>query len=230
MVMPLTISLVGTAKRRGWVLVRTIALRALALGAVLLLSGCYKAPPALDPATPIENSAPPAMADATPPRKDVAEPAPNAAPAPIRAAGEPDPAVRHPKALAPISVQTEELPPEHDPPRADEESKRARATAPKRAVDAPRAAAPAFAVHITSYRTLAGARKDWKRLVDRHPEQLFGLRARVSTIDLGPPRGRFYRLKAGPLPSRRFAKKLCGSLRRRGLYCAVMRFTGQPIG
>lgn len=89
-------------------------------------------------------------------------------------------------------------------------------------------AEPPFAVHITSYKNRANVGKDWKRLVGEHPEQLLGLRVRISTIDLGPPRGRFYRLKAGPLPTRQFANALCRSLRQKGLYCAVMRFTGQP--
>lgn len=87
-----------------------------------------------------------------------------------------------------------------------------------------------FAVHIASYRTMKGLQKDWPRLVRAHPEFLFGLRVRVTSVDLGPQKGEFYRLKVGPLPSRKFAKELCRSLRQRGLYCAVMRFTGRRLG
>lgn len=103
----------------------------------------------------------------------------------------------------------------------------AQLTAPSKRIRR-QSADPPYAVHITSYKKRSNVGKDWKRLVGAHPEQLMGLRVRVTPIDLGPPRGRFYRLKAGPLPSRQFANDLCRSLRRRGLYCAVRRFTGQP--
>ena len=86
-----------------------------------------------------------------------------------------------------------------------------------------------FAVHLASYREMRNLRNDWKRMVKRHPEFLLGLEARVATVDLGPAKGTFHRLKAGPLPSRAFARRLCRSLRDRGLYCAVMRFTGRQL-
>lgn len=108
----------------------------------------------------------------------------------------------------------------------------AESPAPKTAADKPSSAEAerSFAVHLTSYRTMKGLRNDWPRLVRAHPEFLFGLRVRVTSVDLGPQKGEFYRLKAGPLPSRKFAQELCRSLRRRGLYCAVMRFTGLRLG
>lgn len=129
----------------------------------------------------------------------------------------------------------------HDPVRADSPAPETKPTPPPTHTvsndharrQATKVAAlagdPAYAVHITSYRSFNGARRDWKRLVRRLPEQLFGLRARVAQVNLGPPKGVYYRLKAGPLPTRQFARKLCGSLRRKGMYCAVMKFTGQPI-
>lgn len=104
---------------------------------------------------------------------------------------------------------------------------------PQRAADKPsdaEAESSAFAVHIASFRTMRGVRKAWPRLVRAHPEFLYGLRARVTHVDLGPKKGRFYRLKAGPLPSRAFAKELCKSRRKRHLYCAVMHFTGRKLG
>lgn len=87
-----------------------------------------------------------------------------------------------------------------------------------------------YAVHLASYRKIKTVQKEWTRLVNAHPEHLMGLRLRVSPVDLGSNRGTFLRLKAGPLPSRDFANKLCRSLKKKGLYCAVMRFTGQQLG
>lgn len=86
-----------------------------------------------------------------------------------------------------------------------------------------------FAVHLASYREMKNLRNDWKRMVKRHPEFLMGLKPRVATVDLGPTKGTFHRLKAGPLPSRKFATRLCKSLRDRGMYCVVMRYSGRQL-
>ena len=116
------------------------------------------------------------------------------------------------------------------PPAKAAMAEKAPATGPKEKKSRIDMAEVEYAVHLASYRKIKTVRKEWTRLVDAHPEHLMGLRLKVGTVELGPRRGTFLRLKAGPLPSRGFAKKLCQSLKKKGLYCAVMRFTGRQAG
>lgn len=223
---------------------------ALALGACLALSGCYQVLSGLDPANWAKKAREgiPAMAEpearkhdarADPPTDPPPDPPPDAVAdavaseiPPLAADAEYDIVTR--EKLAAVPAPADPAPPPRtaamEPPKAKPAGPQtAPAQVTARAQPVRRQSAdPPYAVHITSYKKRSNVGKDWKRLVGAHPEQLMGLRVRVTPIDLGPPRGRFYRLKAGPLPSRQFANDLCRSLRQRGLYCAVKRFTGQP--
>ena len=186
-------------------------------------------------ATP-ENSAPQ-------PKMPTPDPDPKPAPPTMAAAPPPTAATADPDAMPmadPRSVEQQSLPPTDDAPTGSEKSapskpfmkeeKAAEVTPPPAAPAKAKPSKPDYAIHLASYRKMKTVRKEWERLVKAHPEHLMGLRVRVSKVTLGSGRGTFLRLKAGPLPSRPFAKELCASLQKQGLYCAVMRFTGRSLG
>ena len=75
------------------------------------------------------------------------------------------------------------------------------------------------AVHLASYRSRRQADRGWTILRRSHRSLLEGLRPEVSEVDLGPGKGLFYRLKAGPVASRPAAEALCRALRLRRQYC-----------
>jgi hypothetical protein len=52
-----------------------------------------------------------------------------------------------------------------------------------------------------------------------HSQLLANLKPEVTRIDLGPGKGVFYRLKAGPLPNQAAVQRLCRSLKARRQYC-----------
>ncbi len=86
-----------------------------------------------------------------------------------------------------------------------------------------------YAVHLGSYRHAARALRGFAELSDKAPE-LAALQARVEQVDLGPGKGVFERLKAGPFYSRAAAEALCGKLHAIGLYCSPADFTGRVPG
>ncbi len=90
----------------------------------------------------------------------------------------------------------------------------------------PQARSLLYAVHLGSYRSPGRAMRGFAELARKAPD-LAGLRARVEQVDLGPGKGVFERLKAGPLTSRAAAEALCGKLHTAGLYCSPADFTGR---
>jgi hypothetical protein len=86
-----------------------------------------------------------------------------------------------------------------------------------------------FALHLASYRTEASAEAGWRVLTAEEPGALTGLHPRIETVDLGPERGIFLRLKAGPLDSRAEAASRCATLESDGYYCQAVDFEGQDI-
>ncbi|WP_404381499.1 SPOR domain-containing protein [Caenispirillum salinarum] len=97
------------------------------------------------------------------------------------------------------------------------------ATPPRAAAstDADAAAAPAGGVvlHLASYRDSEQAREGWTALRRRYPEVLSGLDAQLGRVDLGPGKGTYWRLNAGPVASAQQAEVLCGRLEALGQYC-----------
>lgn len=92
-------------------------------------------------------------------------------------------------------------------------------TAADKAAAAPPAAGPRPAVHLASYRSREAADRGWTQLRRAHGDLLDGLSAEITSINLGPGKGTFYRLNAGPLVDRNVATDLCGKLKRRRQYC-----------
>ncbi len=95
------------------------------------------------------------------------------------------------------------------------------ATGPKADAEkmAPAAVGPRPAVHLASYRSQQAANRGWTQLRRAHSGLLGKLSADISQINLGPGKGTFFRLKAGPLNSRGAAESLCGRLKSRRQYC-----------
>ena len=87
-----------------------------------------------------------------------------------------------------------------------------------------------YAVHLGSYRTASRALEGFAQIKAKTPEALSDLEARVERVDLGPKKGIFERLKAGPFASREQALKVCAQLRQSGQYCVPADFTGRTPG
>ena len=85
----------------------------------------------------------------------------------------------------------------------------------------PRAAAGAFAVQIASLTSEAAVRGQWSELKRRHPDLLRGLS--LSIDRKVSKKGVHYRMRAGPLPDRTAAKRLCDQLSRRKIGCLIVR-------
>jgi tetratricopeptide (TPR) repeat protein len=102
------------------------------------------------------------------------------------------------------------------------------APAPQQQAKAPAAPPPAshLGVHLASFRTEAAARKAWPKLRRAYGNILASLRPEVSRVDLGPGKGIFYRLKAGPLPNQAAVERLCHTLISRRQYCQSTVFNG----
>ncbi len=78
---------------------------------------------------------------------------------------------------------------------------------------------PQPAVHLASYRSRKAADRGWAQLRRAYKSILGKMVSDVSKVNLGPGKGIFYRLKAGPLASKAEAEKICRKLKRRRQYC-----------
>jgi cell division septation protein DedD len=70
-------------------------------------------------------------------------------------------------------------------------------------------------------RTEAEARAVWEQVSRRHPEILGRMAPSYSRAELGE-RGSFFRVQAGPLPSRDAAREACERLTKAGTVCLVV--------
>ena len=82
------------------------------------------------------------------------------------------------------------------------------------------AAASGAEVQLFASRSRAGALAAWARLSAAEEELLGSLTPRVVKAEV-PKKGVFYRLRAGPLPDKAAAKRLCGLLKGRGRGCFI---------
>jgi cell division septation protein DedD len=95
----------------------------------------------------------------------------------------------------------------------------------------PKAAAPPAAggdlqVQLAAIRSPEQARGEWERLRRKNGDLLGKLRLFITKADLGPGKGVYFRLRAGPLASEAQAKALCASLAGRKIGCLVVRPEG----
>lgn len=85
------------------------------------------------------------------------------------------------------------------------------------------AALVAAVLHLSSLRSEAAAKREWSDLQHSFPEPLGQLQAEFRRTELGD-KGTFYRVLAGPLPSRDAAAQVCAALKARDArqYCRVL--------
>ena len=84
------------------------------------------------------------------------------------------------------------------------------------------AAGGAYRIQLASFRDRDAVDRGWKAFLAKAPVLLVDLIPDVQEVDLGPERGTFYRLRAGPLRSREAAEKLCELLGEVDLECLVV--------
>ena len=99
------------------------------------------------------------------------------------------------------------------------------APAPPKAAPMP-AAGGDFGVQLAALRSPEQARGEWERLRRKNGDLLGKLRLFITKADLGPAKGVYFRLRAGPLANEAKAKALCVSLAERKIGCLVIRPAG----
>ncbi len=85
------------------------------------------------------------------------------------------------------------------------------------------AAAPSIRIQVGAYRSRAAALRGWSIIQGAHEALLGTLEPTVVEADLGPGRGVFFRLRAGPVADAESAALLCERLRGRDQGCLVVR-------
>jgi len=153
------------------------------------------------------------------------------------------PAPAEKAATAPLSLtpptpttRTSSLTPTRPPKLASavpstEEALAAKPVPPPPPPPPPKAAAPPAAggdlqVQLAAIRSPEQARGEWERLRRKNGDLLGKLRLFITKADLGPGKGVYFRLRAGPLASEAQAKALCASLAGRKIGCLVVRPEG----
>lgn len=81
----------------------------------------------------------------------------------------------------------------------------------------------AAVLHLSSLRSEEAAERQWSDLQRSYPEPLGRLQAQIRRTELGE-KGTFYRVLAGPLPSRDAASQVCAALKAKDSqqYCRVL--------
>ena len=79
-----------------------------------------------------------------------------------------------------------------------------------------------YSIQLAALRSRDRAQEHWRKLRKAHGDILGQLTHTVVTADLGD-RGTFYRLRAGRLPDRAAAERLCAKLAARKVGCLVVR-------
>ena len=79
-----------------------------------------------------------------------------------------------------------------------------------------------YAIQLVALRSRDRAQEHWRQLRKAHGDILGNLTHTVVTADLGD-RGTFYRLRAGRLPDRAAAERLCAKLAARKVGCLVVK-------
>lgn len=81
----------------------------------------------------------------------------------------------------------------------------------------------AYLVQLAAARSPQGARTEWTRLRSKHLDLLGDLGLTVTKADLGPARGIYYRLRAGPISDEAKARQLCKRLAERQVGCLIIK-------
>jgi cell division septation protein DedD len=83
--------------------------------------------------------------------------------------------------------------------------------------------AHAVVLHLSSLRSEDAAKREWTDLQHNYPRPLAEMTAEIRRTELGG-KGTFYRVLAGPLPSRDKAKQVCAELKAKDAkqYCRIL--------
>lgn len=129
------------------------------------------------------------------------------------------------EAANPESVNATKAMPPHPLPKP-EVPDRAQA-APKKPAGKPDQAAAdaahAVVLHLSSLRSEDAAKREWNDLQHSFPRPLAEMTAEIRRTELGD-KGTFYRVLAGPLPSRDKAREVCAELKAKNArqYCRIL--------
>lgn len=77
-------------------------------------------------------------------------------------------------------------------------------------------------IHLASFRDRNSAEKGWQELKKRYPVDLAGLMVEIRPVNLGPKRGVYQRVLAGPFADKAEAARTCKRIKAKGGYCAPM--------
>ncbi len=80
-----------------------------------------------------------------------------------------------------------------------------------------------FQIQVGAVRSTGGAESEWRRLKRKNPELLGKMKLFITKADLGPSKGIFYRLRAGPIADEATARGLCKKLTKRKVGCLIVR-------
>lgn len=144
-----------------------------------------------------------------PPETPVARPAAPAAvvplpqPSPVPAATETAPAIVVPPIVPPV------LPPIAAP-------------APQQAARVPTLEPGSYRIQLAATKGEDEARREWQRLQRANTDVLGPLQLTIVRADLGPEKGVFFRIQAGPL-NEASARQACDALKARKLGCLLVR-------
>ncbi|MEQ8356832.1 MAG: SPOR domain-containing protein [Kiloniellaceae bacterium] len=83
--------------------------------------------------------------------------------------------------------------------------------------------AVAMVLHLSSLRSEKAAKREWSDLQSAFPDSLGSMAVEIRRTELGD-KGTFYRVLAGPLPSKAAARKTCAEVKAKNAkqYCSVM--------
>jgi len=99
-------------------------------------------------------------------------------------------------------------------------------TAAVPAAPPPAAALPAgkgYFLQLGSVRSAEDAQASWTRLKTAQPDILAPLPANAVKVDLGPDRGVYYRIMAGPIADEASAARSCNTLKQRNVACILVK-------
>lgn len=96
--------------------------------------------------------------------------------------------------------------------------------------NAPIRITPTHLIQLASLQSAPDAQAEWLRLKAEHPGLLGALDLVVVPVDLGPARGVFHRLQAGPLADENAARSVCTALRKAGQACMEIEPSADAAG
>ncbi|HXP12143.1 MAG TPA: SPOR domain-containing protein [Stellaceae bacterium] len=178
------------------------------------------------------------------PEKPLASPGPPAPPAPPQAAQNqqsalppPQPAVQappppqpaappQPVAAPPAAASALPRPPQAAPAPSPAPPPKPAVAAAKPPQPPPAPALPpgkGYFLQLGALRSVEAAQASWTRLKTAQPDILGSLPANAVKVDLGPDRGVYYRVMAGPIADESAAARSCNTLKERHVACILVK-------